>query len=104
MQVPRHWVAMFGFPHPWYCTKTGQLSLASSQVGDLVGDGVGAGVGPLGGAVGDSGVLDVMFEQQVPPRLSWPVRESISPIALEKYPLCQGTAQAAQAVVQALLP
>ena len=54
LQDPRHWVAMFGFPHPLSTNVAHMVGpAASTQVGDPVGDGVGAvvGAGMLGASV-----------------------------------------------------
>ena len=57
LQDPRHWVAMFGFPHP-LVTNMAHITgpAASTQVGDPVGDVVGAEVAGVGSEV-DGGVV-----------------------------------------------
>ena len=51
LQDPRHWVAMFGFSHP-FRTNMAHITepAALTQVGDPVGDGV-VGAGVLGATV-----------------------------------------------------
>ena len=68
LQDSRHWIAMFGFPHP-SATNMAHIvgPAASTQVGDPVGDGVGAGVGSeVDGDVVGAGKLGATVEGHTP--------------------------------------